>query len=89
MKIKDGFVLREVAGQTVVIGVGALSEQFHGMIRLNDTGAEIWKGLSRGDAPETIAEHLTKTYDVDADRALADVQAFVSDARSHGFLDEA
>lgn len=37
MKIKDGFVLREVAGQTVVIGVGALSEQFHRMIRLNDT----------------------------------------------------
>lgn len=37
MKIKDGFVLCEVAGQTVVIGVGALSEQFHGMIRLNDT----------------------------------------------------
>lgn len=37
MKIKDGFVLREVAGQTVVIGVGALSEQFHGMILLNDT----------------------------------------------------
>lgn len=37
MKLKDGFVLREVAGQTVVIGVGALSEQFHGMIRLNDT----------------------------------------------------
>ena len=88
MKIKEGFVLREVAGQSVVIGVGQMSEQFHGMIRLNGTGTEIWKGLTRGDAPEAIAEQLTKTYDVDAERALADVNAFVADARKHGFLDE-
>ena len=32
MKINEGFVLREVAGQAVVIAVGEASEKFHGMI---------------------------------------------------------
>ena len=42
MKIKDGFVLRDIAGDTVVIATGELSKTFHGMIKLNSTGKEIW-----------------------------------------------
>ena len=38
MKIKDGFVLRDIAGDTVVIATGEISKTFHGMIRLNSTG---------------------------------------------------
>ena len=38
MKIKNGFVLRDVGGQAVVIAVGEASKTFHGMINLNATG---------------------------------------------------
>ena len=37
MKIKNGFVLRDVGGQAVVIAVGEASKTFHGMINLNAT----------------------------------------------------
>lgn len=46
MKIKNGFVLRDVGGQAVVIAVGEASKTFHGMINLNVTGKEIWQELN-------------------------------------------
>ena len=45
MRVKQGFVMREVAGVGVVIATGEASKAFHGMIKLNDTGQLIWRGL--------------------------------------------
>ena len=39
MKVKDGFVLRAIAGSNIVVPVGAATAQFNGMITLNDSGA--------------------------------------------------
>ena len=39
MKIKDGFVLRQVADTWVVMPLGQQSLDFDGMLTLNDTGA--------------------------------------------------
>ena len=58
MKIKDGFVLREIAGQTVVIATGEASKTFHGMVKLNGTGRDIWQGLANGLSAEEIAREL-------------------------------
>jgi len=53
MKIKEGFILRKVAGKHVVVAVGSASKILNGMIRLNDTGAICWdyliKGISEDD----------------------------------------
>ena len=43
MKIKDGFMLRKVGGQNVVVAVGKASRDFNGIIRLNDTGRFLWE----------------------------------------------
>lgn len=86
MRIKDGFVLREVAGQNVVIATGEASKTFHGMIKLNETGRVIWEGLAAGKPNEEIAVDLTAAYDVDAEKAAADVAAFVKQAADQGFL---
>ena len=48
MRIKEGFVLREVAGQAMVIATGEASKEFHGMVKLNESGKIIWKGLMDG-----------------------------------------
>ena len=44
MKIKDSFLLREVAGETVVIPAGE-TQNLNFMITLNGTGAFLWKNL--------------------------------------------
>ena len=48
MRIKQGFVMRDVAGQAVVIATGDASRDFHGMVKLNQTAAVVWHGVGRG-----------------------------------------
>ncbi len=88
MKIKDGFVLRDIAGDTVVIATGEISKTFHGMIRLNSTGKEIWEILSSGDLSEdeVIAE-MTKRHDAKPEEISEGVIAFISKIRDAGLFE--
>ena len=38
MKTKKGFMLRQTAGRNIVVAVGQASEEFNGLITLNETG---------------------------------------------------
>ena len=38
MKIKKGYVLRVLKDQNIVVTIGQARSEFHGMIRLNETG---------------------------------------------------
>lgn len=86
MNIKDGFVLRDVAGQGVVIATGEASKGFHGMIKLNRTGEVIWKALEQGLDETGIIRELTRQFDVPEEQAEADVSTFVQQMRDNGFL---
>ena len=48
MKIKENYVMREVAGQAIVIAIGEESERFKGMINLNRTGRDVWLYMEKG-----------------------------------------
>ena len=86
MKIKDGFILREVAGSYLVVAVGAAVKQFNGMINLNETGAFLWRILEKGATEEEAVAELLKEYDPDEETAKADVKAFVSKLTEAGLL---
>lgn len=86
MRLKDGFVLRDVAGQTVVIATGEASEHFHGMVKLNETGKVIWQALADGKGRDAIVDELTKQFEVTAERAGTDVDAFIKQMADNGFL---
>ncbi len=76
MKIKKGFVLREIAGQYMAVPVGERVNDLHGMIALNETGAFIWKLLENDKTEEELAEALTEDYDVSFEEALGAVKEF-------------
>ena len=87
MKLKEGFVLRQVGGSYVVVAVGLQTLDFKGMIRLNETGAFLWKCLSAEECTEeSLVTALTNEYDVDDKRAAADVGAFVQSLRQADLL---
>ncbi len=87
MKIKQGFVMREVAGQHIAIATSEASKTFHGMVKINETGALIWEGIEQGKTADEIAGMLTETYDVSAEKAAADVAKFVSSMSEQGLLE--
>ena len=87
MKIKKGFVLRVVGGESVVVPVGEMSKTFHGMINLNETGAFMWKFFSEEHTLEEGVAALLAEYDVDEERARADVEKFMNAVMKNGFAE--
>ena len=87
MKLKDGFVLRQVGGQTVVLPSGKELD-LNMMISLNDTGRFLWERLEKGAEVEDLVRDLCGEFDVDAQRAQSGVQAFIENLKSHGFLQD-
>ena len=78
MKIKDGFVLRKLAGLSLVMPTGKNVKAFNGSLTLNDTGAFIFERIQKGSTPEETARALTQEYDVSLDTATADVQKTIN-----------
>lgn len=77
MKIKDGFLLREVAGNYVFIATGDEALDFGGIITVNEVGALIWKTLEKGATSEEIVDAVCAEYDIDRETADKDAKEFV------------
>lgn len=86
MKLKEGFILRQVAGEHVVLPVGA-DLDFNGMITLNETGATLWKRLEQEAELSDLTAALLAEYDVDEATAAAAAEQFVAKLKEHGFLE--
>ena len=86
MKLKDGFILKEIAGQTVVVATGEAGKSFNGLIKLNSTAKEIWECLEEGKEAGEIAEHLTELFDIDREQAEKDVESIIKILVEKGFM---
>ena len=87
MKIKSGFVVREVAGQNIVVALGEATKVFNGMIKLNETGRIIWDMLSAGAEAEDIIAKITSEYEVDRATVENDVNAFINTLQGANILE--
>ncbi len=78
MKIKDGFILREIAGSFVVVPVGQNLVDFSSMITLNETASFLWNCLVEGADEAALCEKLLTEYEgVTKEDALADIKEFI------------
>lgn len=87
LKLKEGFVMRKVAGETVVLPTGD-KLKLNMMITLNGTAAFLWERLVEGADEETLVKALLDVYDVDEERARQSVTKFVEKLRKNEFLEE-
>lgn len=76
MKLKEGLILRQVAGENVVLSVGA-DVDLNGMITMNDTGCTLWKRLEQESTLEDLTAALLAEYEVDEQTAQAAAAQFV------------
>ena len=88
MKVKKDFMLREVAGYYVVVPVGDGSLNFNGVINLNGSGAFLWKTMENDTTEAQMVAALLNEYDVDEERAKADVAAFIAKMKDAGLIEE-
>lgn len=88
LKIKEGFVLRRVMGNNVIIAVGAASRDFHGMVQLNESAADIWNFISEGKSRDEIVDAMMQKYEADRDVIEADVCRSIDMFVSNGLVEE-
>lgn len=81
MRIKKGFVLREVCGEHVIVGEGLGAINFGRMLALNESAAWLWKeALAQGDfTVDSLADKLCEAYDVTPDEARKDVADIIAE----------
>jgi hypothetical protein len=89
MRLKKGFVLREVCGEKVIVGEGAETVDFGKMISLNDTAAVLWKKAEElGDfTVDELADALTEVYEVTREQAVKDVQKLTEGWKEAGLVE--
>ena len=85
MKLKNGFVLRSMAGENVVIPSGE-DLNLNMMITLNDTGRFLWERLEKETTRAELISALLANYEVDQATAENAVDSFVANLENHGFL---
>ena len=88
MKIKDGYLLRTVAGSNIVVPIGEGAIDFSGVITLNEVGAFLWRVLEDGADKAALLKKLTDEYEVDDATASADIDAFVARLQEASLLDD-
>ena len=89
MKINENFLLREVAGNRVVMPVGEAAERFNGMIKLNGSGAYLFEKIQGGIADENgLVTAMLGDYDIDEETARRDIGNFVATLRKMGIIED-
>lgn len=87
MKIKEGFELRTICGEAIIVAHGIENIDFSKIISLNESAAYLWRKVEGQDfdAP-MLARLLTEEYEVDEATALRDAEKMINDWQAAGLI---
>ncbi len=88
MKIKEGFILKDVAGSKVVLPIGERQAEIKGIITFNEVGAEVFNMLDGTNSVEEIVRKIAKDYEAPCDTVQADVNNLIEKMKAHGLIEE-
>ena len=89
MKVSKEFILREIAGEYILVPTGASAVKITGLSTMNELGCFIFKTLQEGKTIEQLVDAIVAEYTVDRNTAQADAQEFLQQLRDIGGLEEA
>ncbi len=88
MRIKDGFIMKNVAGSNVVLPLGERRVELNGIITFNEVGAKVFNLLDGTNSVEEIVTIIAKEYDVSRDVVETDVNMLIEKMRAQGFIED-
>ena len=86
MKIIKEFIVREIAGECLLIPTGETTQEFNGLITISDTGRFIWEHLEQVDSLEAMIDAILDEYEIDRETATKDAVEFIGHLLSSGFV---
>lgn len=77
MRTNREYMIREIAGEKILIPTGTASQKLNGMIRLTDTAAFIWEQVDTAENLAEITARVCREFDIDEETAARDVHGFL------------
>ena len=88
MKVKEGFLVKKILDDYIVVPTGDTIIDFAVAVSLNESGAFLWEELSADKTEEDLVKALLSEFEgVDEATAKADVAEFISMLSKNGFLE--
>lgn len=87
MKVDKEFILREIAGDYIIIPTGKAVLEFNGLITVNEVGVSIWNMLQNDVTIDDIVKGILDEYDVEESVAKEDIEEFLTVLVDGGILE--
>ena len=87
MRIEKEFILREIAGDYVIVPTGKTALEFNGLITVNELGAFIWREMQREITKEKLVSDILNEYEVEEEIARNDLEEFLHRLSECGILE--
>ena len=88
MILRKEIIISELDGSFVAVAAEEAGEHFHGMIKLNETGAFITRLLKSETTAEEVVSNLIEAFDVGEEQAKKDVEKIIKAYKDADLLTE-
>ena len=88
MKLKHEFIIRQIAGEYVLIPMGKSALAFSGMVTTNEVGAFICRQLAKSVSQEALLDAICAEFEVSRQTAQEDMEQFLRNLRKADLLEE-
>ena len=80
------FILRQIAGENILVPCGEAAKKINGLINLNSTAAFIWKNLDEVKDLDELAARVMAEFEVDEETAKRDVNGLTRELAMLGMV---
>ena len=84
---KEEFLVRNIAGDNVMMPIGETAIKFNGLIMANDVAAFIWEQIENVETNEELAKMICEEFDVSYEVALGDATKLVAQMKKAGWIE--
>lgn len=88
LKIKDGFVMRNILDEWIIVPIGARATNDTYIMSVNESGHMLWELLEEGSTREALLAKMLEEYEIDAETAGKDIDEFLALMKEKEILDE-
>ena len=88
MKAKQGFILRNVVDEYILMPVGDNIGKFNGTVLLNEVSAFIWEKLQNPISKEDLLQSVLDEFEVEKAVAMADLDALLATLKEYGVIED-
>ena len=86
MNLNKDFILRNIAGESILVATGSATQDFNGMITLNEVATFILENIDECETEEVVVEQVLEEFEIDEETARSDVREFLDQAIKFGII---